>query len=179
MEMTSSSVPVCRQGLFLHTGNSLVRDHALSRERLLHMGQLNLAHSDLRYCSRLCQLVPLAPPHCHGVTKLLPPSPVSPTRWFDMLPSNLQQASATFISTGFPLMKYLPCSHTATSLVFAFKATMWKSGLWFWYIHCSWICYEQNLYLNICYKLINENTELHYFFVVVTNLTLPDFKQVP
>ncbi|NXB86960.1 GLIS1 protein, partial [Vidua macroura] len=49
MEMTSSSVPVCRQGLFLHTGNSLVRDHALSRERLLHMGQLNLAHSDLRF----------------------------------------------------------------------------------------------------------------------------------
>ncbi|NWS04705.1 GLIS1 protein, partial [Motacilla alba] len=49
MEMTSSSVPVCRQGLFLHTGNSLVRDHALSRERLLHVGQLNLAHSDLRF----------------------------------------------------------------------------------------------------------------------------------
>ncbi|RMC08703.1 hypothetical protein DUI87_14952 [Hirundo rustica rustica] len=48
MEMTSSSVPVCRQGLFLHAGNSLVRDHALSRERLLHVGQLNLAHSDLR-----------------------------------------------------------------------------------------------------------------------------------
>ncbi|NWV17362.1 GLIS1 protein, partial [Origma solitaria] len=44
MEMTSSSVPVCRQGLFLHTGN-----HALSRERLLHVGQLNLAHSDLRF----------------------------------------------------------------------------------------------------------------------------------
>ncbi|NXH88458.1 GLIS1 protein, partial [Edolisoma coerulescens] len=49
MEMTSSSVPVCRQGLFLHTGNSLMRDHALSRERLLHVGQLNLAHSDLRF----------------------------------------------------------------------------------------------------------------------------------
>ncbi|NXF18725.1 GLIS1 protein, partial [Rhodinocichla rosea] len=49
MEMTSSSVPVCRQGLFLHTGNSLVREHALSRERLLHVGQLNLAHSDLRF----------------------------------------------------------------------------------------------------------------------------------
>ncbi|NWY94146.1 GLIS1 protein, partial [Loxia curvirostra] len=49
MEMPSSSVPVCRQGLFLHTGNSLVRDHALSRERLLHVGQLNLAHSDLRF----------------------------------------------------------------------------------------------------------------------------------
>ncbi|NXH64576.1 GLIS1 protein, partial [Rhabdornis inornatus] len=49
MEMTSGSVPVCRQGLFLHTGNSLVRDHALSRERLLHVGQLNLAHSDLRF----------------------------------------------------------------------------------------------------------------------------------
>ncbi|NWH93991.1 GLIS1 protein, partial [Aegithalos caudatus] len=44
MEMTSGSVPVCRQGLFLHTGN-----HALSRERLLHVGQLNLAHSDLRF----------------------------------------------------------------------------------------------------------------------------------
>ncbi|NXN80198.1 GLIS1 protein, partial [Bombycilla garrulus] len=49
MEMPSSSVPVCRQGLFLHTGNSLVREHALSRERLLHVGQLNLAHSDLRF----------------------------------------------------------------------------------------------------------------------------------
>ncbi|NWH30460.1 GLIS1 protein, partial [Chloropsis hardwickii] len=49
MEMPSGSVPVCRQGLFLHTGNSLVRDHALSRERLLHVGQLNLAHSDLRF----------------------------------------------------------------------------------------------------------------------------------
>ncbi|NXY16839.1 GLIS1 protein, partial [Atrichornis clamosus] len=49
MEMTSSSVPVCRQGLFIHAGNSLVRDHALSRERLLHVGQLNLAHSDLRF----------------------------------------------------------------------------------------------------------------------------------
>ncbi|NWS26600.1 GLIS1 protein, partial [Polioptila caerulea] len=49
MELTSSSVPVCRQGLFLHAGNSLVRDHALSRERLLHVGQLNLAHSDLRF----------------------------------------------------------------------------------------------------------------------------------
>ncbi|NWY38217.1 GLIS1 protein, partial [Sylvia atricapilla] len=49
MELTSGSVPVCRQGLFLHTGNSLVRDHALSRERLLHVGQLTLAHSDLRF----------------------------------------------------------------------------------------------------------------------------------
>ncbi|NXR22446.1 GLIS1 protein, partial [Cinclus mexicanus] len=49
MEMTSGSVPVCRQGLFLHTGNSLMRDHTLSRERLLHVGQLNLAHSDLRF----------------------------------------------------------------------------------------------------------------------------------
>ncbi|NXK60177.1 GLIS1 protein, partial [Sylvietta virens] len=49
MEVTSSSVPVCRQGLFLHTGNSLMREHALSRERLLHVGQLNLAHSDLRF----------------------------------------------------------------------------------------------------------------------------------
>ncbi|NWZ05082.1 GLIS1 protein, partial [Agelaius phoeniceus] len=49
MEMTSSSVPVCRQGLFLHAGSSLVREHALSRERLLHVGQLNLAHSDLRF----------------------------------------------------------------------------------------------------------------------------------
>ncbi|NXN02820.1 GLIS1 protein, partial [Sylvia borin] len=49
MELTSGSVPVCRQGLFLHTGNSLMRDHALSRERLLHVGQLNLAHSDLRF----------------------------------------------------------------------------------------------------------------------------------
>ncbi|NXG13718.1 GLIS1 protein, partial [Grallaria varia] len=49
MEMTSSSVPVCRQGLFIHTGNSLMREHALSRERLLHVGQLNLAHSDVRF----------------------------------------------------------------------------------------------------------------------------------
>ncbi|NWQ62061.1 GLIS1 protein, partial [Neopipo cinnamomea] len=49
MEMTSSSVPVCRQGLFIHTGNSLMREHPLSRERLLHMGQLNLAHSDMRF----------------------------------------------------------------------------------------------------------------------------------
>ncbi|NXF02449.1 GLIS1 protein, partial [Smithornis capensis] len=49
MEMTSSSVPVCRQGLFIHTGNSLMREHALSRERLLHVGQLNLAHSDMRF----------------------------------------------------------------------------------------------------------------------------------
>ncbi|KFW82064.1 Zinc finger protein GLIS1, partial [Manacus vitellinus] len=49
MEMTSSSVPVCRQGLFLHTGNSLMREHPLSRERLLHVGQLNLAHSDMRF----------------------------------------------------------------------------------------------------------------------------------
>lgn len=72
MEMTSGSVPVCRQGLFLHTGNSLARDHVLSRERLLHVGQLNLAHSDLRYHSRCYQLLPLAPPQCHGVTKLLP-----------------------------------------------------------------------------------------------------------
>lgn len=72
MEMTSSSVPVCRQGLFLHTGNSLMRDHALSRERLLHVGQLNLAHSDLRYRSRFYELKPLAPPQCHGVTKSLP-----------------------------------------------------------------------------------------------------------
>ncbi|NWS22102.1 GLIS1 protein, partial [Pachyramphus minor] len=49
MEMTSSSVPVCRQGLFIHTGNSLMREHPLSRERLLHVGQLNLAHSDVRF----------------------------------------------------------------------------------------------------------------------------------
>uniref|UniRef100_A0A493T4C0 GLIS family zinc finger 1 n=1 Tax=Anas platyrhynchos platyrhynchos TaxID=8840 RepID=A0A493T4C0_ANAPP len=42
MEMTSSSVPVCRQGLFIHTGNPLMRDHPLSCERLLHVGQLNL-----------------------------------------------------------------------------------------------------------------------------------------
>ncbi|XP_027504804.1 zinc finger protein GLIS1 isoform X1 [Corapipo altera] len=48
MEMTSSSVPVCRQGLFIHTGNSLMREHPLSRERLLHVGQLNLGHSDMR-----------------------------------------------------------------------------------------------------------------------------------
>ncbi|NXM77164.1 GLIS1 protein, partial [Serilophus lunatus] len=49
MEMTSSSVPVCRQGLFIHAGNSLVREHALSRERLLHVGQLSLAHAEMRF----------------------------------------------------------------------------------------------------------------------------------
>ncbi|NXP18799.1 GLIS1 protein, partial [Scytalopus superciliaris] len=49
MEMPSSSVPVCRQGLFIHAGNSLVREHPLARERLLHVGQLNLAHSDMRF----------------------------------------------------------------------------------------------------------------------------------
>ncbi|KFQ76933.1 Zinc finger protein GLIS1, partial [Phaethon lepturus] len=49
MEMTSSSVPVCRQGLFIHTGNPLMRDHPLSCERLLHVGQLNLTHSDIRF----------------------------------------------------------------------------------------------------------------------------------
>lgn len=85
---------------------------------------------------------------------ILSPKPMPPIWQFGMPPSNLQEASATFISTAFPLMKYFQCSHTATSLVFAFKAVMWKFGLWFWYIHCSWICYEQNLYLNICYKLI-------------------------
>lgn len=77
------------------------------------------------------------------------------------------------------LNKVLQSSHTATSLVFAFKAIMWKFGLWFWYIHCSWICYEQNLYLNICYKLIIRKHRTPLFFFVVTNLTLPDFKQVP
>ncbi|NXG02699.1 GLIS1 protein, partial [Sakesphorus luctuosus] len=50
MEMPSSSVPVCRQGLFLHAGNPLMRgEHGLSRERLLHVGQLNLAHSEIRF----------------------------------------------------------------------------------------------------------------------------------
>lgn len=68
--------------------------------------------------------------------------------------THLQEATASFISTASPLMKYLQSSHTTTSLVFAFKPIMWKFGLWFWYIHCRWICYEQNLYLNICYKLI-------------------------
>ncbi|XP_025961665.2 zinc finger protein GLIS1 isoform X2 [Dromaius novaehollandiae] len=48
MEMTNSSVPVCRQGLFIHAGSPLMRDHPLSCERLLHVGQLNLAHSDIR-----------------------------------------------------------------------------------------------------------------------------------
>lgn len=91
----------------------------------------------------------------------------------------LRGSQCHFISTAFPLMKYLQSSHTATSLVFAFKAIMWKFGLWFWYIHCSWICNEQNLYLNICYKLIIWKHRTPLFFVVVTNLTLPDFKQVP
>uniref|UniRef100_A0A8D0HA64 GLIS family zinc finger 1 n=1 Tax=Sphenodon punctatus TaxID=8508 RepID=A0A8D0HA64_SPHPU len=35
MEMASSSVPVCRQSLFIHTGNLPSRDHPLSCERLL------------------------------------------------------------------------------------------------------------------------------------------------
>ncbi|XP_014454129.3 zinc finger protein GLIS1 isoform X3 [Alligator mississippiensis] len=48
MEMTNSSVPVCRQSLFIHTGNPLTRDHPLSCERLLHVGQLNLTHTDTR-----------------------------------------------------------------------------------------------------------------------------------
>lgn len=276
MEMTSSSVPVCRQGLFIHTGNPLMRDHPLSCERLLHVGQLNLTHSDIRYYCRIWQLIYLAflkcfifckrfcvssmgaifgsvflaftsfwksfgcsfnhtaclqvltartwtcaqttiqssasrshcicscsplalkfkysfsvgaLPACSKVNESFsrgfsrvrlassvpPPStpmpccfqlaawkagmiltlkPMSPIWQFGMSPSNLQEANATFISTAFPLMKYFQCSHTATSLVFAFKAVMWKFGLWFWYMHCSWICYEQNLYLNICYKLI-------------------------
>lgn len=55
---------------------------------------------------------------------ILTPSPVSPTQWFGMPPSNLQEASATFISTAFALVKYLQCSHTATSVVLAFKAVM-------------------------------------------------------
>ncbi|NWX81681.1 GLIS1 protein, partial [Nothoprocta ornata] len=49
VEVTNSSVPVCRQGLFIHAGSPLMRDHPLSCERLLHVGQLNLAHSDLRF----------------------------------------------------------------------------------------------------------------------------------
>ncbi|XP_074858825.1 zinc finger protein GLIS1 isoform X3 [Carettochelys insculpta] len=48
MEMTNSSVPVCRQSLLIHAGNPLTRDHPLSRERLLHVSQLNLTHSDTR-----------------------------------------------------------------------------------------------------------------------------------
>uniref|UniRef100_A0A8C0HKG6 GLIS family zinc finger 1 n=1 Tax=Buteo japonicus TaxID=224669 RepID=A0A8C0HKG6_9AVES len=43
MEVTSSSVPVCRQGLFIHTGNSLMRDHPLSCERLLHVDSVDSA----------------------------------------------------------------------------------------------------------------------------------------
>lgn len=80
--------------------------------------------------------------------------PISPMWQFLMPPSNLQEAKAISVCTAFPLMKYFQCSHTATSLAFAFKAVMWKFDLWFWYIQCSWIRYEQNLYLNICYKLI-------------------------
>ncbi|NXA48308.1 GLIS1 protein, partial [Nothocercus julius] len=49
VEVTNSSVPVCRQGLFIHAGSPLMRDHPLSCERLLHVGQLNLAHSDIRF----------------------------------------------------------------------------------------------------------------------------------
>ncbi|NWJ08528.1 GLIS1 protein, partial [Crypturellus undulatus] len=41
VEVANSSVPVCRQGLFIHAGSPLVRDHPLSCERLLHVGQLN------------------------------------------------------------------------------------------------------------------------------------------
>ncbi|XP_075792123.1 zinc finger protein GLIS1 isoform X5 [Pelodiscus sinensis] len=48
MEMTNSSVPVCRQSLLIHTGNPLTRDRPLSRERLLHVSQLNVTHSDTR-----------------------------------------------------------------------------------------------------------------------------------
>lgn len=55
---------------------------------------------------------------------ILTRKPMSPIWQFGMPPSNLQEANATFISTAFPLMKYFQCSHTATSLVFAFKAVM-------------------------------------------------------
>uniref|UniRef100_A0A8C4WED2 GLIS family zinc finger 1 n=1 Tax=Gopherus evgoodei TaxID=1825980 RepID=A0A8C4WED2_9SAUR len=41
MEMTNSSVPVCRQSLLIHTGNPLTRDHPLSRERLLHVDSVD------------------------------------------------------------------------------------------------------------------------------------------
>lgn len=64
MEMTSSSVPVCRQGLFIHTGNPLMRDHPLSCERLLHVGQLNLTHSDIRYHCKFYGSMHLAPLEC-------------------------------------------------------------------------------------------------------------------
>jgi len=67
MEMTSSSVPVCRQGLFIHTGNSLMRDHPLSCERLLHVGQLNLTHSDIRYHCKLYRLIYFALLECFFV----------------------------------------------------------------------------------------------------------------
>lgn len=50
MEMTNSVGPVCRQNLLIHSGNSLTRDHPLPCERLLHVSQLNLSRSDLRYC---------------------------------------------------------------------------------------------------------------------------------
>uniref|UniRef100_A0A674HYI3 C2H2-type domain-containing protein n=1 Tax=Terrapene triunguis TaxID=2587831 RepID=A0A674HYI3_9SAUR len=41
MEMTNSSVPVCRQSLLIHTGNPLTRDHPLSCERLLHVDSVD------------------------------------------------------------------------------------------------------------------------------------------
>ncbi|XP_074077489.1 zinc finger protein GLIS1 [Macrotis lagotis] len=49
--MTDSTVPVCRQSLFIHTANPGPRDHPMACERRLHAGQTNLTHSDNR-CPR-------------------------------------------------------------------------------------------------------------------------------
>uniref|UniRef100_A0A4X2K9A0 GLIS family zinc finger 1 n=1 Tax=Vombatus ursinus TaxID=29139 RepID=A0A4X2K9A0_VOMUR len=51
IEMTDSTVPVCRQSLFIHAANPGPRDHPMPCERRLHVGQANLTHSDNR-CPR-------------------------------------------------------------------------------------------------------------------------------
>ncbi|KAJ7332699.1 hypothetical protein JRQ81_014879, partial [Phrynocephalus forsythii] len=48
LEMANSLGPVCRQNLLIHSGNSFTRDHPLTRERCLHVSQLNLSRSDTR-----------------------------------------------------------------------------------------------------------------------------------
>lgn len=58
MEMANSLGTVCRQNLLIHSGNSLTRDHPLTRERCLHVSQLNLSRPDTRYCFQLCLLCP-------------------------------------------------------------------------------------------------------------------------
>ncbi|XP_043859001.1 zinc finger protein GLIS1 [Dromiciops gliroides] len=56
IEMADSSVPVCRQSLFIHAANPGPRDHPLSCERRLHVGQPNLTHSD-NSISYICPLL--------------------------------------------------------------------------------------------------------------------------